>query len=209
VSSTDQPREVCICGSMRFEAEMRQAAIEESLAGRIVLMPHVNMRVAGPWSTDPERAEEIKNGLDCLHFAKINRADEVLVVCPGDYIGESTAREIAYATELGLPVRYRRETSRDLAEVRRELDSVQAVLVDVLGKGTERLTPLALARSVGQRINKIGRERDSAQAALEEARAALGRAERLAEERLMTSLRLGHELSTLRPGTDSKGERAS
>ena len=33
-------------------------------------------------------------------------ADEVYVVDPGGYVGESTRREIAYAESLGKPVRY-------------------------------------------------------------------------------------------------------
>ncbi|MEV4808101.1 hypothetical protein AB0K18_49650 [Nonomuraea sp. NPDC049421] len=42
--------------------------------------------------------------LDDLHRAKIRLADEVLVV--GDYIGDSTRAEIAYARSLGKPVRF-------------------------------------------------------------------------------------------------------
>jgi hypothetical protein len=33
-------------------------------------------------------------------------ADEVYIVDPGGYVGESTRREIAYANSLGKPVRY-------------------------------------------------------------------------------------------------------
>jgi hypothetical protein len=43
--------------------------------------------------------------LDTLHLRKIDLADEVLVVNPGAYIGDSTRREIAYARSLGKPVR--------------------------------------------------------------------------------------------------------
>lgn len=102
-----RPRFVCISGSMRFEEEMRLAAVEESIAGRIVVMPHVNMKrplpVTLPAGHDP------KPGLDRLHLAKIDFADEVLVVAPGGYIGDSTRREIAYAEQHGKPVRYWRE----------------------------------------------------------------------------------------------------
>ena len=41
-----------------------------------------------------------------MHLAKIRLADEILVVDPGGYVGESTAREIAYAESLGKPVSY-------------------------------------------------------------------------------------------------------
>ena len=33
-------------------------------------------------------------------------ADELLVIDPGGYVGDATAREIALAERLGLPVRY-------------------------------------------------------------------------------------------------------
>ncbi|MEV7952944.1 hypothetical protein [Streptomyces sp. NPDC088141] len=44
--------------------------------------------------------------LDELHLRKINLADEVLVVDPGDCAGESTSREIAYAEERGKPATF-------------------------------------------------------------------------------------------------------
>ena len=44
--------------------------------------------------------------LGLVHFHKIRMADEVHIVDPGGYVGESTRREIAYAESLGKPVRY-------------------------------------------------------------------------------------------------------
>jgi hypothetical protein len=44
--------------------------------------------------------------LDVLHLHKIDLADEILVIDPGGYIGESTRREIAYAVQRGKRVRY-------------------------------------------------------------------------------------------------------
>ncbi|ADJ42177.1 hypothetical protein AMES_0356 [Amycolatopsis mediterranei S699] len=102
----DTPVTVCFCGSMRFMPAMLEASIDESLAGRIVVLPLVNMKAPDArWSTDEQR-ERIKTALDTLHLAKIARADEVLIINPGRYIGESTRREIAYAHQLGKPVRY-------------------------------------------------------------------------------------------------------
>lgn len=96
------PKVVCICGSMRFQADMAVAAQDESLAGRIVLMPHVNMALFDGQLANPD---EVKRDLDQLHRAKIRMATGgVLVV--GDYVGESTTAEIAYARYLGLPVRF-------------------------------------------------------------------------------------------------------
>ncbi|MEU1133557.1 hypothetical protein ABZ383_27495 [Streptomyces sp. NPDC005900] len=55
------------------------------------------------WADDAE-AQAGKARLDELHRAKIRLADEVLVV--GDYVGTSTRAEIAYARELGKPIRF-------------------------------------------------------------------------------------------------------
>lgn len=95
---------VTICGSMRFAEQMRAAAVEETLAGRIVILPHVDLSRDRPeW---PEFVQDrYKADLDELHRRKIDMADEILVVCPGGYIGESTRAEIEYATRLRKLVR--------------------------------------------------------------------------------------------------------
>ncbi|MEV5718480.1 hypothetical protein AB0L41_31725 [Amycolatopsis mediterranei] len=102
----DAPITVCLCGSMRFLDVMLAASVGESLAGRIVVLPLVNMKQPDSrWAT-AEARDRIKTALDTLHLAKIDRADEVLIINPGRYIGESTRREIAYAHRQGKPVRY-------------------------------------------------------------------------------------------------------
>ncbi|WP_032917593.1 hypothetical protein [Streptomyces rimosus] len=93
------PTIVVICGSTRFWEQMAGAAWAETLLGRIVVRPDVDMKRPGAGYAD---AAAVKTGLDALHRAKIRLADEVLVV--GDYIGDSTRGEIAYARELGTPV---------------------------------------------------------------------------------------------------------
>ena len=93
------PRIVVLCGSMRFEADMQAEARAVSVAGKIVVMPHVNTKL---WHSDA--VAKVKPALDDLHRAKIRLADEVLVV--GPYIGDSTRAEIAYARQLGKPLRF-------------------------------------------------------------------------------------------------------
>lgn len=91
---------------MRFLNTMLDAAADESLAGRLVLLPVVNMRTSRlRWATREEQ-DRIKERLDLLHLDKIDLADELLVVNPGRYIGDSTRREITYAAGLGKPIRY-------------------------------------------------------------------------------------------------------
>jgi len=53
------------------------------------------------WTAD---SSDLKGRLGGVHFQKIRMADEVYIVDPGGYVGESTRREIAYAKSLGKPV---------------------------------------------------------------------------------------------------------
>ncbi|MGK3940900.1 hypothetical protein [Streptomyces sp. RP5T] len=98
------PRIVVICGSTRFIAEMNEADLRETRAGRIVVKPGCDEKSPHELGADPVEAAALKARLDDLHRAKIRLADEVLVV--GDYIGDSTRAEIAYARSLNRPVRF-------------------------------------------------------------------------------------------------------
>ena len=98
------PRIVAICGSTRFMAEMAEADLRETAAGRIVVKPGCDLKSPHALWSDPAGAESLKARLDELHRAKIRLADEVLVV--GGYVGDSTRAEIAYARTLGKPLRF-------------------------------------------------------------------------------------------------------
>jgi hypothetical protein len=89
---------VCICGSMKSYDVMQQAAVAETLAGHIVVMPFVVKTEA--------LSEEDHAALDNLHFEKISMSDEVLIVAVGGYVGESTRREISFASQIGKHVRW-------------------------------------------------------------------------------------------------------
>jgi hypothetical protein len=91
---------VCICGSSRFRAVIQEAVRRETMNGAIVLSPGVFGH-----SGDPITSEE-KEMLDDMHLEKIAMSDEVLVVNPGGYIGESTRAEICRARLIGKPIRY-------------------------------------------------------------------------------------------------------
>lgn len=93
----ERPEIVCICGSTRFAAQMREANRDLTFAGAIVVAPGESGEVI----TDDQRAT-----LDALHLRKIDLADRVLVVNPGGYVGESTSREIAYARAVGKPIAF-------------------------------------------------------------------------------------------------------
>ena len=105
--SAKKPTIICLCGSTRFWREFQDASLRETLAGKIVLS------IGAATGTDeqhfgnlpPAEYQRIKSQLDELHLRKIDLADEILVLNVGGYIGESTARECCYASDLGKPIR--------------------------------------------------------------------------------------------------------
>jgi hypothetical protein len=101
------PTIICLCGSTRFSREYQEANLRETLAGNIVLTIGCNMRSDAEFAgKSDDELREIKDDLDCLHLAKIDLADEILVLNVGGYIGESTRREIEYANRHGKPIRW-------------------------------------------------------------------------------------------------------
>lgn len=95
------PKIVCLCGSTKFKEEFELANKEETLKGYIVLT------VGFFAHCDPEPpTKEQKSKLDALHKNKILLSEEILVINPGDYIGESTKSEIDFAIKHGKKVRY-------------------------------------------------------------------------------------------------------
>ena len=102
------PTIVCLCGSTRFWRTFQQASLAETMAGRIVLS------IGAASGTDDEHFgnlprdeyDRVKAMLDTLHLRKIDLADEILVLNVDRYIGQSTARELAYARTLGKRVRF-------------------------------------------------------------------------------------------------------
>lgn len=96
-----RPKIVCLCGSTKFKAEFLKAQFDFSLKGIIVLT------TAGFSHADNiELTDDQKAILDALHMRKIDMADFVFVINVGQYIGESTAREIAHAEAQRKPVNY-------------------------------------------------------------------------------------------------------
>ncbi len=104
----NMPTIVCLCGSTRFGEAFRQANLDETLAGKIVLSIGCDMKSDDEIfkNMSKEEFQNIKQKLDELHFRKIELADEVLILNVDGYIGESTGRELAYAYKLGKFVRY-------------------------------------------------------------------------------------------------------
>ncbi|SRR6266487_1841714 len=88
-----EPTVVCLCGSTRFSEAFREANLQETLAGKIVLSIGCDFKSDSALGfTESDKAR-----MDRLHLRKIDLADEVLVLNVGGYVGISTAREILYS----------------------------------------------------------------------------------------------------------------
>lgn len=110
-----RPTIVCLCGSSRFVPEMAVIAWAlERDEGKITLGLHLLPdNYPGVQADHQAEAEGVAEKMDALHLRKIDLADQVLVVNIGGYIGESTAREVAYAREQGKDVRFLVEEEED------------------------------------------------------------------------------------------------
>ncbi|MFJ8007418.1 hypothetical protein [Streptomyces fagopyri] len=104
--TVSRPPIVVLCGSTTYWDQLTEAALYETAAGRIVLSLGCNMKQPHPLWSDRKGADRLRAQLEELQLRKIDLADEVLVVNPGGYMGESTRREIEYALSLGKPIRY-------------------------------------------------------------------------------------------------------
>jgi hypothetical protein len=105
-SAEGEAKVVTLCGSTTFEAEFAEVNQRLTMEGCVVIslgMFSLPDLPAYDWTAD---TADLKGRLGRVHFQKIRMADEVYVVDPGGYAGESTRREIAYAKSLGKPVRY-------------------------------------------------------------------------------------------------------
>lgn len=92
---------ITLCGSTRFRAEYERVQKELTLKGNIV----ISVGLFGHSGDDEVWKDGVKEMLDEMHLAKIDMADEIFVINPGGYVGQSTSREIAYARSRGKTVK--------------------------------------------------------------------------------------------------------
>lgn len=102
------PEIVCLCGSTRFSQAYQAANLKFTLDGKIVLTIGCDMRSDVDIFTgmSEREKEQIKKRLDELHLRKIDLADSIFVLNVEGHIGESTAKEIEYAKNVGKRVDY-------------------------------------------------------------------------------------------------------
>ena len=89
-----------LCGSMRFEKEMQEAAYYlETQKGFNILQCIYTVADSKP------TAEELR-ALELAHYQKIDSSDGIYVLNIDGYIGESARKEIDYAQQRGKEVIY-------------------------------------------------------------------------------------------------------
>ena len=93
---------ITLCGSTKFKEQYLEAQKRLTLEGNIV----ISVGLFGHSGDDDVWTEGTKAMLDDMHLRKIDMADEIFVINVGGYIGESTRREITYATGCGKVIRY-------------------------------------------------------------------------------------------------------
>lgn len=99
---TTAPKIICLCGSTKFKDLFIKHQERLTLQGCIVLS--VGLFGHAEYKYGTTITSDIKAMLDELHLRKIDLSDEVHVICPGNYIGESTSKEITYAMERNRPI---------------------------------------------------------------------------------------------------------
>ena len=92
---------ITLSGSTRFRDEFKEVERILTLKGVIVLPPAIYGKAEGI-----EHSLETARLLDELHFDKIDISDGIFVIDVGGYIGDSTRKEIEYATSRGKSVQY-------------------------------------------------------------------------------------------------------
>ncbi len=106
---------VTLCGSTRFKDEFLEVQKQLTLKGYIVLTVGLFGHSGDNevWEgMDEGTLTKTKEMLDDMHKRKIDMSDEIFVINPGGYIGESTRSEIEYAREHGKMIRFLEEPEK-------------------------------------------------------------------------------------------------
>src|SRR5215213_6598045 len=93
-SAEGQAKIVTLCGSTKFEAEFSEVNQRLTMEGCVVIslgMFSLPELADYDWTAD---SSDLKGRLGRVHFQNIRMADEVYIVDPAGYVGESTRREI-------------------------------------------------------------------------------------------------------------------
>lgn len=101
-----RPTVITVCGSSRFVEQMAVVRWELEKQGNITLGLHLLPAAYAQCQDHIAEEQGVAAQMDELHLRKIDMSDKIFVVNVDGYIGESTAREIAYAKARAIPVVY-------------------------------------------------------------------------------------------------------
>lgn len=91
---------ICLCGSTRFKREWQAANERLTRAGHVVYSVAVMSHADGV-----ELDADTKETLDLVHLRKVEESDAVVLVTDSSgYYGDSTRRELKWASIKGIPV---------------------------------------------------------------------------------------------------------
>jgi hypothetical protein len=93
---------ITLCGSTKFRDEFIAEQKRLTLQGNIV----ISVGLFGHSGDEEVWSASTKEMLDDMHKCKIDLADEIFVINPGGYVGESTRSEIEYALKTKKIVKY-------------------------------------------------------------------------------------------------------
>ena len=93
---------ITLCGSTKFKEQFLEQQKRLTLEGNIV----ISVGLFGHSGDIEVWNENKKTMLDDMHLRKIDMSDEIFVINIDGYIGESTKKEIEYATQKNKKINY-------------------------------------------------------------------------------------------------------
>ena len=97
---------ITICGSLKFENEMKYFAEKLALEGNCVLSVIYPVREKDKYTK--AETEQLQNG----HLKKIDISDAIFVINKNGYIGEAVRKEIDYAKKQNKEIIYSEEPGK-------------------------------------------------------------------------------------------------
>jgi hypothetical protein len=125
-------KSVCICGSRRFEKEIRKFAQDLKKLGVVVYEPFLNKN-RGIDTLEPDLKKFAFLGLTLHHLSFIRKADVVFIYNKGGYMGVSGTLELGSAEALNKPI---------YALSGGDIEPVREVLFDAIIKTPKELVKL-------------------------------------------------------------------
>lgn len=102
---------ITICGSLRFEQEIKYYAEKLELEGNCVLS------IVYPTKEKQEYTQEEINSLRIGHFRRIELADAIFVVNKNGYIGDAVKKEIEFARRNNKEIKYLENINEEIIEI--------------------------------------------------------------------------------------------